>query len=224
MSRTTLIALALAVSGSTASAATMSLDLTDNIFVPGSVAYSFGPIQMFEKTAGGVTFSFTASGSFKQIGTWENGTTQAAGPWALDFGGGSGSPQGFSFSVDQNISLIAYEGFRFNALDVLPAPIFAISGTGVNSVGNTFPTTGAGSLGIGTPSTIDFAGEPLTLLAGSTYQVTTTNAGATTLGYLTAFNFALPTPAPAPIPLPAGGLLLLSALGGLAIGRRRAAA
>lgn len=222
--RAALATLALAtMAAGTAPAATLAIDLTDNTFVPGSVVYSAsGPIVQFGESAGGVTFTFATTGQFREVGPWTKGTTAASPPWALTWSGG-GNPSTFTLSVDSDVELTGFLGFdRLNLTGV----VFDVTGTGVDSVGNSFST--AGNITGTTPSTPileTFVGGPLSLLAGEVYSFTATNGGAATQSYLTGLEFRISdtgTPT-TPIPLPAGAWLLLTALAGVAAVRRRSA-
>lgn len=206
-----------------AQAATLTIDLTDNIFVPGSVVYSpSDPIVQFGESAGGVTFTFATTGLFREVGTWNNGTTVVNPPWALTWSGG-GNPGVFTLSVDADVELTGFLGFDRRGLTGV---VFDVSGSGVSSAGNSFST--AGSITGTNPSTPvleAFVGGPLSLLAGEVYTFTATNGGASTQSYLTGLEFRLAdTGSPTtPIPLPAGVWLLLTALGGVVALRRRSA-
>ena len=195
---------------SAASAATV--DLTDETFVPGSVTYdSAGPINGFQEAVDGVTFTFATGGQFRNIGAWTSVIDPADA--ALSFGGGGGNASSFTLMVSADIMLTSFLGFaqQFNT-----GAIFDVTGLGVASLGNSFATEGF--LLSGTPGVNSFIGGPLQLLSGELYTFTTTNSGFATLSHLTGLEFSKI----APIPLPAGLPLMLLALGGLALVRRRA--
>ena len=116
--------------------------------------------------------------------------------------------------MSQNITLNSYHGIGPLNSGVSFA-IFDVTGTGVNSTGNTFTNYGA----FGSPGqTYGFAGGPLSLLAGETYTFNTTNWGSTTVSSIYSFDFSV---AVAPVPLPASLPLLLGGLGLIAAVRRR---
>lgn len=188
------------------------VDLTDNTFT--DVTYevfpnlTLGPIVAFDETVGGVTFSFATAEQFRTVGTWGDGTTNAAGPWALQFGGAGGNPDIFTLTVDTDIQLDAFHGFaqQFNT-----HPIFDVTGVDVSSVGNAFTTEGF--LGSATPVADSFVGGPLQLRAGTVYTFTTTNAGAATNGYITALEFTLSdTGQQGDVPVPGIAWLMMAGL------------
>lgn len=201
--------------GTVSNAAT--IDLTDNSFT--SVTYEsfvqgpIGPIIAFQETESGVAFDFARiSGQFRQVGPWGSGNFNTP-PFFADIGGGAGSVSGFTLTASADVTLNAFLGLgqQFNI-----NPVFDVTGTGVSSTGNTFGVSGfpasdpAGSNG--------FAGGPLSLVAGHTYTFAVSNAGVTTRGYLTGFDFEV---VQAQVPLPAGLPLLLTGFAGFAFMRRR---
>lgn len=211
-----LAAIAALALGGAADAA--SVNLTDNSFTsvthlqfpsdpPGSPT---GPIISFTETVGGIGFTFSTAGQFRNVGTWGNGTSAASPPWALSFGGGGGNASVFALTVTADVTLDSFSGFaqQFNT-----GSIFDVTGTGVSSLGNAFSTA---DFLPGSPVADSFVGGPLSLTAGETYTFTTTNSGAATLAHLTSIEFT-----PAVVPLPAALPLLLAGLGGLALMRRR---
>lgn len=191
-----------------ASAATV--DLTDNSF--SAVTYQsfvqgpLGPIIAFSETVAGVTFNFTETGpgTFRQVGTWGNGTSNATAPWALDVGGGGGSTHSFELSVSSNVTLDSFLGIK----NTISNPLFDVSGSGISSTGNSFSV--AGFLGSATPATEQFQGGPLSLVAGNTYTFNISNTSLTTQGYFTGLNFTVAAvPLPAAAPMLASGLFIL---------------
>jgi len=211
--RQVLYAAGLAMLASGATAAT--IDFTDETFVPGSVTYaSAGPINGFQETADGVTFTIATSGQLRNIGPWLT-IIDPAFP-ALTFGGGSGNASVFTLSASADVMLNAFLGFaqQFNT-----GAIFDVTGAGVASTGNSFSTEGF--LGSGIASVKSFAGGPLNLQAGEVYTFTTTNAGSATQSHMTGLEFTKTQGVGATIPLPAGFPLLLSGLVGLGAMRLR---
>jgi len=215
MKRILAIVAATMISGAASAA---SVDLTDGVFSNPQyetfVQGPLGPIIAFDEVVDGVTFAFSTTGQFRNVGPWGNGTSNAAAPWALSFGGGGGNASTFTLTVDMDITLQSFSGVgqQFNT-----NPIFDVTGSGVSSVGNTFSTVGFMGDAAGTDS---FASGPLNLVAGQTYTFSATNAGVTTVGHLYGLSFEKVTMSP--VPLPAGLPLLVAGLGALGlIGRRR---
>ena len=190
------------------------VDLTDNTF--GSVSYDgAGPINAFTENVDGVLFSFSTAGQFRAVGTWSNGTTGSAGPWALSFGGGGGHTTAFDLTVDSDIQLDSFLGLNAS---FLVGPVFDVSGGSVSSLGNAFSL--ASNLS-NPPVTESFVGGPLQLSAGQTYSFTTTNPGVTTIGHLFGLNFTvLDAGGQGDVPVPAVSWLLLSGLLGAGALRR----
>ena len=191
------------------------IDLTDNTFT--SVTYevfpggALGPITAFDETSSGVTFHFSTTGQFREVGTWGNGMFNSP-PFALQFGGGGLNPQSFVLSVDADVQLESFSGLAqiFNT-----NPIFDVTGPGVSSLGNTFSS--AGFLATATPVVESFAGGPLNLTANTPYSFVVGNAGTVTTGFLTGLNF---TPSntggtvnPPTVPVPPAALLILAGFG-----------
>lgn len=196
-------------------ASAASIDLTDEVFVAGSVTYNpSGPINGFAEQSSGVNFTFATGGQFRTVGAWNGGVIQPANP-ALAFGGGGGNTTTFSLTVSEDISLTAFAGFaqQFNT-----GAIFDVTGTGVSSTGNAFGTSAF--LGTGTPVSTSFVGGPLSLTAGEVYTFKTTNGSASTVSFFTGFEFSIAGATPA-VPLPAGLPLLAGGLGAFAWLRRR---
>lgn len=207
------LAAGLLVFGSSVQAA--MIDLTDGVF--SAVSYEtfvqgpIGPIVAFSETVDGVTFAFErTSGQFRRVGPWGDGNFDSL-PFEMDFGGGGGSASGFSLVVSHDVTLNSFSGMsqQFNT-----GPVFDVSGNGVSSLGNAFSVSGFP--GSDLPGTDSFVGGALNLVAGESYQFTVSNAGAATLGYLTAFDFTA-----APVPLPPALAMLLPAVVGIAARRRR---
>lgn len=197
-----------------------TVNLSDNSFdrvvFTSFVQGPLGPIQEFDEVVDGVTFTFSTAGQFRTVGTWGNGTSNASGPFALQFGGGGGNTSSFVLSVSSDVTLDSFTGHGSPNGNI--SSIFDVSGTGVSSVANTFSTKGF--LGTETPVTASFVGGPLSLTAGQSYLFNTTNNSANTSAFFTAFDFSTASTVE-PVPLPAGLPMLLAGLGVFGWMRRR---
>ena len=201
-----LLAAACATVISAGAAFASTVDFTDGTF---GVATPVGTdFQTITETADGVTFTLTATNNLVGGARWlGSGTGMSSG---LQLGGGSGSTLAFTLSVDMDVELDGYASTRQTL--ALGAPTFDIlDGASPLSEGNELAPAG---------SSFTFASDPVMLMAGTDYTVTVNNTGAAVQAGLASIDFTKVTMSP--VPLPAGLPLLLAALGGFALIRRRA--
>lgn len=152
----------------------------------------------------GVTFTILSTnnlvGGNRILGS---GGTMSNG---LHVGGGGGSTLQFTISADMDVNLQSYGlssgGFFLGTptLDVL------------TSTGNALTPQGA---------TVNFAGGPIALSAGTAVTFDVQNTGAAVQSFIGSFDFEKATTAPV-VPLPAGMPLMLAGLAAFAWVRRKA--
>ena len=189
------------------SAQAVTVDLTDGDFTTVTGTIIPGDPLVFTETAGGVTFTFTALNNLVGVTRFLSGAGDDFSD-GIVFGGGGGSSTQFSISSSQDVSVTSYSGrnSRF-----LVNPRLSVSAGGSTLVSGR-PFTSDADSSYSLPNALG------NLLANVDYTLTVTNAGSTTQGFLTGFEFE---PVSAAVPLPASLPLLLAGLGGIAVMRRR---
>ena len=212
------ILLAAAALATTNAAHALTLDLTDGVFTTVTPSIIPGDPVVFSDTAGGVTFTFTATNNLVGVNRFISGLGDNFSN-GIVFGGGGGSTISFDFTVDTEIEVTGYRGFDQTFLTGVNATLregatTLDSGVAFNSDGNSAADAALEA----------FAGGASFLLsAGTVYSVDVNNASPVTQSFLTGIEFDLINSPPA-VPLPAGLPLLLAGLGSFAWLRRKARA
>ena len=153
----------------------------------------------FTRTDEGVTWTFSTINAL--IG---NNWRVSGDENYLSFGGGSGSTLIMDFSADVDSELVSYTiGCGLCVND----PMFTITDQSTNTVIST-----GNSGGIGDGITVDFAGQPLAITAGTTYRFEVTNGGAAVQSNFDTWQFNV-------VPEPSG--LAIAGVFGIALWIRR---
>ncbi|MEM6760745.1 MAG: VPLPA-CTERM sorting domain-containing protein [Pseudomonadota bacterium] len=214
--RKVLLAAASAVALTSGGASALTLDFTDGVFgTSNPAAFGVAGFQTISETAGGVTFSLTATNNLVGTTRWLNSAGSLSN--GLQLGGGGGSVVAFDLVVDTDVTLDSYA--LTDVFGFLGTPDFDIlDGATLLSEDNALSPRGASGL--------SFDNGPIALTAGTTYSFDINNTGSAVQTFLASIDFSLtepPRPTPGAVPLPAGLPLLLAGLGAFAWMRRRQA-
>ena len=149
----------------------------------------------FTRTDEGVTWTFSTINAL--IGN--NWRTSGAENF-LSFGGGSGSTLVMDFSADVDSTL---DSFTIGCGLCINDPVFSITNQSTNAV-----VSAANSTAFDGGTTVNFAGGPLQIDAGTTYRFEVTNGGAAVQRNFDTWQFSV-VPEPSGL-ISAGWLLLLA--------------